>query len=158
SSSLESLHSTIRLLIKDRLTAVDLDAVDLVHLHGIWVPYIHTVLQVALSSNIPVVLSPHGMLAPAALRHKAWKKKLAWSLYQKKDLRMVQAFHATSKHESIWIRNKNLTQPILEVPLGSHLPPTLPPILQEKRYVGFLGRLHPIKNLEILIKAWSKLE
>src|ERR1017187_2950841 len=50
-----------------------------VHDFGLWLPANHAVVSVCKNLGIPLVCSPCGMLAPWALGHKAWKKRLAWS-------------------------------------------------------------------------------
>ena len=55
---------------------------DVVHIHAIWTPILHKVSKWAHGNGLPVVWSPHGMLAPCAMNHKWWKKCLTWHLYQ----------------------------------------------------------------------------
>ena len=56
---------------------------EIIHVHGLWMPWLHRAQVWARREHIPVVLSPHGMLAPWAMAHKRWKKVLPWVLYQR---------------------------------------------------------------------------
>ena len=127
----------------------------LIHIHAIWAPILHKVSKWARKSGLPVVWSPHGMLAPWALKHKWWKKCLPWHLYQKCDLRRAKMFHATSEQEAEWIRNLGFTQPITVAPLGTQLPPPKPWAAKREKVLLFVGRIYPVKALDRLIKAFA---
>lgn len=43
---------------------------DMLHVHGIWTPWLHRVQAWARKQGIPIFLSHHGMLAPWAMAHK----------------------------------------------------------------------------------------
>ena len=51
-----------------------LEDVDVVHIHGLWRPHFHRMAMRAWQQDVPIVWSPHGMLAPWSLRHKGLKK------------------------------------------------------------------------------------
>ena len=101
------------------------------------------------------------MLSAWALGHKAWKKRLAWWLYQRRDLESARVLHATSAAEAEDIRRLGLRQPVAIIPNGVALPP------QEamgqrapaasRRTALFLSRIHPGKGLLDLVQAWHKL-
>lgn len=128
---------------------------DLVHVNAIWTPILHKVSAWAKRNNMPVVWSPHGMLAPWAMRHKWWKKCLPWHLYQKKDLKRAKMLHATSEQEEKWIRSLGFTQPITVAPLGTQLPDLKPRVASEDKVLMFVGRIYPVKALDRLIQAFA---
>lgn len=130
---------------------------DVVHIHGLWTPILHRVLNWANRHGMPVIWSPHGMLAPWAMAHKRWKKILPWYLYQKGDLNRAVLLHATSEMEAGWIRDLGFKQKSVIVPLGTHLPPSVSPRYHELRTILFVGRIYPVKGLASLIKGWSLL-
>jgi glycosyltransferase involved in cell wall biosynthesis len=132
---------------------------DVVHIHALWDPFLHWAVVWARHADIPLVWSPHGMLAPWAMRHKRWKKWLPWFLYQKRDLRHVALFHATSKTERGWISDLGFGQACVVAPLGTQLQ-----LCEEWhrsvaafRNILFVGRIYPVKNLDSLIRAFSRL-
>jgi hypothetical protein len=78
--------------------------ISVVHQHGLWMAASHAVTNFASKNKIPLVLAPRGMLEPWAINNSKWKKKLAWMLYQKRDLEKVDVFHATAESEAECIR------------------------------------------------------
>lgn len=132
---------------------------DLLHVHGLWLPYCHRALAAARRRNCPHLLSVHGMLEPGALQFSQWKKRLALWLYQRKDLRHATALHATASTELQTLRTFGLTQPIVTLPPGVRLPVAEPKPLpaDAPRRALFLGRIHPKKGILSLIDAWAAL-
>ncbi len=128
--------------------------------HGLWDLRLQAVAKLALRRRWPLLVSIRGMLEPAALAHRAWKKRLAWPLYQRGILRRADLLHATATHEAQSIRRAGLTNPILVCPHGVDLPSAAsiaaPAEAPERHSILFLGRLHPIKNLPVLLKAWAE--
>ena len=57
------------------------------------------------------------MTAPWSMRHKWWKKILAWWLYQKWDLKRAALVHCTTEQEAEWNRRRGLAK-VCVVPLG----------------------------------------
>lgn len=129
-------------------------AFDVVHLHALWALDLHRVARWALENGIPMVWSPHGALAPWALKNRWYKKFLPWLVWQKSDLKRCRALHATSAMETEWLKNLGFSQPIVEAPLGTRLPDEseLRPATKTLLYVG---RLHPVKGLENALRAWK---
>lgn len=104
------------------------------------------------------MVSPHGALTKWALRYKWWKKWPALLLYQYRDLAGAKGFHVTAAAEELDIRRLRLKQPVAVAPLGCDIgePKFLGPSESDKyRDVVFVGRIHPVKNLDSLIRAWA---
>ncbi|WP_269527012.1 glycosyltransferase [Coraliomargarita parva] len=130
---------------------------DVMHSHGLWLPFNHAVAKLAGQHH---VLSPRGMLEPWALNNSRMKKKLAWLLYEKCDLRRVWAFHATAHSEAESIRRLGFVQPIAVIPNGVELPEARklkPAKRSQKKTALFLSRIHPKKGILMLLDAWAKL-
>lgn len=131
---------------------------DVAHFHGLWEPMLHRVAQEVFARGIPVLWSPHGALAPWALKHKRWKKLPVWWLWQRRDLRRAAAFHATAAAEREWVRSCGIKHPIFEIPLGVRLPSALVGgEVSRSKTILFVGRIYPVKGLENLISAWGLL-
>lgn len=132
----------------------------LIHSNGLWLmPNIYP-SSVALRCRRPLVVSPHGMLAKAALAFSPMRKRVFSALVQRSALEAVKCFHATSLMEHDDIRAYGLNAPIAVVPNGIDLPAaaTTTPRETGPRTVLYLGRLHPIKGLDRLLAAWARLE
>lgn len=138
-----------------------------VHDFGLWLPANHAVISVCRSLGVPLVCSTSGMLAPWALRHKAWKKKLAWWLYQRRDLSRATLLAATSEREVRDIRRMVPGKNVALVPNGVEIPllekqkaesGKRKPEMQSQRTLLFLGRIHPVKGLKNLVEAWHRVQ
>ncbi len=131
--------------------------IEILHDHGIWLPANHAAIDAARTKRIPLVVSPHGMLEPWALAYRVWKKKIAWRLYERRDLASVRLFCATSPQEAMSIRKCGFQQPIAVVPIGVSLPePPLGGVKGPNRRTAlFLSRIHPVKGLLTLVEAWK---
>ena len=132
-------------------------APDVMHLHGLWLLNSHFVSRWGRQSSRPYIISPHGMLAPEALRYSRLKKNVASVLYHSRALTEAACLHATSEQEYLDIRAYGLRQPVAIVPHGIELP-SFAYSEEVKPIVLSLGRLHPIKGLDRLIEAWSWIE
>jgi glycosyltransferase involved in cell wall biosynthesis len=136
---------------------------DIIHDHGIWLPSNHAVATVARKHKVPLVVHPRGMLEPWALSFRSYKKKLAWNLYQGRNLKSAALFFATSQAEADNLRKLDFTQPIAVIPNGVDIPDgdasfRSVQLAQRERTVVFMSRVHPKKGLKGLLKAWAKLD
>lgn len=137
-------------------TLMDRSRPDLVHVHGLWMPKMHAACAAARGRGIPYVVSPHGMLQTWAFRHKAWKKRLPWWIYQRRDLQRAVLLHATSYQEADGIRHYRLGPDVAVIPNGLDIPPWQEHDLDGvPRTLTFLGRIHPVKGLANFIEAWA---
>lgn len=141
-----------------------IDGCTLVHQHGLWAPLPVWVGRAARRRGVPLLISPHGMLEPWALNHHAWRKRLAWMAYQKRNLESAAALHATSAGEAGHFRDLGLTRPIAVIPLGlepipaAPLDPAAVTAPRERRQLLFLSRMHPKKGLDHLLPAWAAVK
>jgi glycosyltransferase involved in cell wall biosynthesis len=131
----------------------------IVHTHGMWLmPNIYAAWAATRAGTI-LVTSPRGVFSPAALRHSRWRKRLFWAALQRRAARQSDCFHATAAVEVDDIRRVGLAGPIALVPNGIDVDEA---IVDAKptggRQLLFLGRLHPKKGVDILLRAWSIVE
>ncbi len=131
---------------------------DVVHTHGLWVPWLHRVCRTVWKWKIPIVTSPHGALSPWAMAHKRWKKFLPWWVYQRRDVAKAAFIHTTAEQESQWVRKLGFKNKIVEAPLGTGLPTQLATYDCPTKYLLFVGRIYPVKGLDLLIKAWARIK
>ena len=132
---------------------------DRVHLHGCWTFPIWWGAACARKARIPYLVSPHGSLDPVRRAYGRLRKALAWSLFDKRVLQGATLLHATSEREAGWLREAlgAACPPIREAALGvdAKILDSLPPQPRKKTFL-FLGRLHPLKGLDLLADAWQK--
>lgn len=133
----------------------------LVHDNGLWWAHNHRIARFASRHHLPRVVSTRGMLEPWARRHKRVRKSVAWQLYQKRDLQTAAALHATSHQEAINVEALmpgKLVVPIgngLDLPAEDSLAFSAAALPTGPRQALFLGRIHPVKGLPLLLRAWQ---
>jgi glycosyltransferase involved in cell wall biosynthesis len=100
------------------------------------------------------------MLNPSALKFSGIKKQVFWRLLQGPVIRRAACLHATSDQEYQEIRNFGLRNPIAVIPHGIELPEASNHIITGEidRVVLYLGRIHPIKGLDRLVRSWARVE
>lgn len=131
---------------------------DVVHNHGLWLLPNYYAARSAMGAGTPLVVSPRGMLAPAALRFSPMRKRLFWAAFQRRALADAACLHATSEQELRELRDLGFRNPIAVIPNGVALPPIQDRSPNESFSVLYLGRLHPKKGLDRLFEAWARVE
>jgi len=160
--------STVQCVIGTEAEALDrFGETDILHDNGIWLPHNHRLAVLAESRGIPRVISTRGMLEPWALRHKRLRKRVAWQLYQRRDLKLACCHHATAEAEARNLRQLGLGVPVVDVSNGVDVPEERPwaggseskSAVRggQRRIALFLGRIYPVKGLPMLIEAWARV-
>lgn len=143
---------------------------DLVHITAVWN---FPVLAGSLASMIhgkPYIITPRGTIYEEKFNMKSRKKKLLYySLIARRNLENASAIHFTTENEKDKVMNYlrlmnegvvipngiDLTEYDLLVPKGTFKEQY--PLLKNKKYILFLGRINFIKGLDILIEAFHEL-
>lgn len=86
------------------------------------------------------------------------QKRVFWWLMQERALRGASCFHATAEHEYADIRGRGFTQPVCIIPNGVDVPPLQRRAEGDRQRLLFLGRVHPIKGVAHLLRAWQPIE
>lgn len=147
---------------RDLARALEMAAADgaLMHVHGLWrMPNVYPG-RIAARTGAPLVLSPRGMLAAPAFEFSARQKKLFWALFQRRAVRAVTCFHATAMSEVEDIRAFGLDAPVAVIPNGIDIADAAPRADQDSpatRELLSLGRVHPKKGIDRLLRAWALL-
>ena len=132
---------------------------DIVHVHGLF-NFISTfAARAAIAAGSPVVIRPFGTLSQYTFKHRRGLLKRLWfEALERPNISRAAAIHfttTTEKNEAEWNH--------LDIGRRAHVVP--PPFIPASSLVSrqtdprnpvalFLGRLHPVKNLEALIDAW----
>jgi glycosyltransferase involved in cell wall biosynthesis len=135
--------------------------IDVVHDHGLWLMPNVQAGRAAARARKPFVVSPRGMLSPAALAFSRIKKEAFWRLLQGPAIRQAACLHATSAQEYDEIRAFGLANPVAVIANGIDLPdPAAAPAARPaaERVALSLGRIHPKKGLDRLLRAWAEVE
>lgn len=146
-----------------RQLSLQMSHTDVIHVHSLWHHLMFVATQLSRQMRKPYIVTPHGGLEPGALQYKGYRKRL-FAYFQRGILRRAAAVHAISDNEVNSIRHFGVNNRIVMIPNGlvvedfqKWLPRTVYeqryPQLVGKRLVLFLGRLHPIKGLDILIPS-----
>jgi glycosyltransferase involved in cell wall biosynthesis len=149
--------------LRDHLEATDYDCV---HSHALWLLTLRYAHRAAQRLQVPLIISPRGMLSGWAYRHHHWRKLLAALLVHPGALAGADGWHATSAGEAEDIRRLGFTQPVCVAPNGVTLPtePELAaaraawlaacPSAAGRRIALFYSRFHRKKRLRELIGLW----
>lgn len=138
-----------------------LRAFDLIHVDGAWgLPGIVTVLLARVARR-PVVLTPHASLtdfdvkaAPTAVRRVA---KVVLKRYYLRFASLIVFSSELERADSVLGRSVRTAVVPNAVVDDRALTPVKSRPTGERRIVGFLGRLHPTKNVDVLIRALAML-
>jgi glycosyltransferase involved in cell wall biosynthesis len=140
---------------------------DLVHVHGLWNAPGWAAGRAARRARVPLVISPRGMLDPGSIAQRAWRKRFAYGLVERRSLLDAAFLHATSRAEARAVRAWAPGAPVVTLPNGVEAPPVPASAAAELRrrlgvpdgspIVAFLGRIHPIKRLDLLAEAFERV-
>lgn len=139
-------------------------------LHSSWLHWAWAASKECVRSGIPYAYFPHGMLETWSVRAQGWGKRLKKELYWHWRERTIVAssrcmLFTTRREQRLTEQTFDLPAvPLRLIPYGA-APPTGPVTsvaprgledLCPKKYVLFLGRIHPKKNPDLLLRAWMR--
>ncbi|MCH8164887.1 MAG: glycosyltransferase [Planctomycetes bacterium] len=142
---------------------------DVVHLHVLWDPVCLGLARLARQSGVPYFISLHGMLDDWCMAQKGLKKRMYLAVAGRRLLEQAKAVHCTAQAEQDQSRKWYTHGRPIVVPLIFDAAPfeDLPgPELAHRDFpkgftgdavVLFVGRLHPIKRIDLLIDSAARL-
>ena len=143
-----------------RWVAKNAASYDVVHVHGLFNFVSSLSSKAAISAGVPLVIRPFGTLSRYTFTHRRAMLKRGWfNVLERPNLLGASAIHFTTSTERDQAAWHNL-------PLAAKAHVVPPPYLLsatsdqssaavKRDTVLFVGRIHPVKNLEALIDAWA---
>jgi len=148
--------------------AVSGSKAELIHAHALWMLPLGYAARAARRRNLPLVISPRGMLADWAIRRSPLKKLMAGLFLHPGALHGAAGWHATSTQEADEIRRRGFRQPICVAPNGvepisvsehavraAYAPHA--PEIAGRRVLLFFSRFHSKKRVIELIADFAGL-
>lgn len=141
---------------------------DAVHIHAVFSHPCLAAARACSKRGVPYIVRPLGSLDPWSMRQKPLRKRLMWHMAAGQMLRQAAAVHYTAREEQqLAERSLDLKRGVV-IPLGiemerindgvsANLFRQLHPSLGDKPYILALSRIHPKKNLELLLKVFLTL-
>ena len=146
------------------------DGAQVIHSNGLWSMYnVYPGMVInkfrRQNRRLPkFVVSPRGTFAAWSLANGRFMKKVLGALLQYPAIRNTDMFHATSDKEYEEIRAQGYRQSVAIVPIGMDLPEVdINAEAQRRRgaeslrKILFFGRLHKVKGVDRLVRAWEKV-
>ena len=136
------------------------DSFDAVHVHGLFNPVSSLATRTCVRRGWPVIVRPFGTLSRYTIAHRRGRLKRAYLKYlDAPNLRLVSALHFTTPvereesmwHEIGWADRSFVVPPAwVHAEVGPH-----PERAVGTHEVVFISRLHPVKNVDLLLEAWT---
>jgi glycosyltransferase involved in cell wall biosynthesis len=140
---------------------------DVVHIHTVFSHSSVAAYKACIQKGVPYLNRPLETLGPTTLAHKALRKKLFFAIWGRRMLSQAGGIHYSTSREKQDVEGSfDLTRGFV-LPIGvdggctrlgvGELENCVPILEGHSPYVIFLGRLDPIKNIEMLIDAFSRI-
>lgn len=130
---------------------------DIIHLHGLWKLTTFQCSKISKRLGSKLIISPHGMLDPWALRASGLFKRMAKTVYELQAIDSSYCIHALNRSEATSIRKFGSKRPVCIIPnavKSSH--DTNKSSLNPIKKLIFLGRLDPKKNIVGTVRAFHQ--
>jgi glycosyltransferase involved in cell wall biosynthesis len=128
------------------------------HIHGVWMHAQYAAAKTAAKSNIPFVLSPHGMYEPWLWKEGRLKKKLYFKGVSSSAFAKARYIHAITPEEQKNLQKLFPKTEVVCIPNAIEIEEMVERNAPSRPYFLFLGRIHPKKGLELLIDVFASLK
>jgi glycosyltransferase involved in cell wall biosynthesis len=134
---------------------------DIIHAHGLFNPVSSLCIRAAREAGRAVVVCPHGTLSRYTLAHRrSLLKRTYLTLIERTNIEKASAIHFTTLtelDEARWhgVDFGNRAHVVPPPVLHDHAADLPRKPLDDPPTVLFLSRIHPVKNVDGLLKAWQ---
>lgn len=129
---------------------------DEVWVHSMWLPRTLLACWRVLRAGVPLVRMPHGCMDPVKVRYHLWKKiwflPIEWWLFHR-----AKRIVSTEDDEDRWIAGWHTGTEVERVDLFGDVKYNPRPGLGNRKFL-FVGRMHPLKGVDVLIEAVRSLK
>lgn len=129
---------------------------DEVWVHSMWLPRTLLACWRVLRAGVPLVRMPHGCMDPVKVRYHLWKKiwflPIEWWLFHR-----AKRIVSTEDDEDRWIAGWHTGTEVERVDLFGDVNYNPRPGLGSRKFL-FVGRMHPLKGVDVLIEAVRSLK
>lgn len=136
--------------------------INIIHIHGVWLYPQFIAAKFAFKNNIPFILTPHGMFEPWIWNKGTLKKRLYFNFVTKNVFSKAKKIHGITNDEISNLKKLFKSSDFIEIP---NLIDSIQfqnnddlTFTNKLKYFFYLGRLDSKKGIDILIRAFSKLE
>jgi glycosyltransferase involved in cell wall biosynthesis len=149
--------------VRGARAAMDRLQPEIVHIHCMWEALVRQMAAYAKKRGAPFVLSTHGMLHPYALAQKRFKK-LAYLTIFPGIVRGAGELFALNREEALYITERfGRPASVLAngIAVDDYAKPECGlfrsrlPAIGQRPFVLFVGRLHPIKGIDKLMRSYA---
>ena len=130
----------------------------ILHNHGMWQLNALYPAWAVKGTGVKLIYSPRGAFSAWAMNHGSAMKQIFWPLLQRPAVQRADLLHATAEHEYDDIRRLGFAQPVAIIPNGVDLHSLPHKQINGDRTLLFLGRIHVVKGLELLLPAWGQVQ
>lgn len=143
-----------------RLATISNGSSPVFHVHGAWSAPQYFAARVAHQAGVPFVFTAHGMLVPWLWDQQGWKirakKRAYWTALAYPALSKASVIHAITPLEQEHLARLFPNNRIEVIPNAIDVNDSEEfPQIEREKTILFLGRIEPIKGVDVLLRAFA---
>ena len=144
-----------REFVSSSTSNLNLSSYDVAFVHSMWLPMTIRAAGMVKAAGVKLVRMPHGCLDPKKVRGGWWKKLPVLLTLERRALKAADLTYVTCDAEAKWMRP--WVGKIVNVPLGVDFGEEGQGRRSRSTADGlrvlFIGRMHPLKGVDVLLEA-----